>query len=73
MDELQALGIANFAGKKKRGPQKCPDFICGTAMGNITLSSAKGNQQGPDHTADQFTQGCLQKANIRFSDEKLVA
>lgn len=73
MDELQALGIATFAGKKKRGPQKCPDFICRDHNGKYHIIECKGNQQGPDHTADQFTQGRLQKANVRFSDENLVS
>jgi hypothetical protein len=73
VDELQALGIANFAGKKKRGPQKCPDFICTDRNGRYHIIECKGNQQGPDHTAVQFKQGSLQKANIRFKNEKLVA
>ena len=56
IDELQALGIANFAGKKKSGPQKCPDFICTDRNGRYHIIECKGNQQGPDHTAVQFKQ-----------------
>jgi hypothetical protein len=73
IDELQALGIANFAGKKKRGPQKCPDFICTDRNGRYHIIECKGNQQGPDHIAVQFKQGIMQKANIRFKNEQLVA
>ena len=73
MGELQALGVASLGGKKKRGPQKCPDFICRDRNGRYHLIECKGNQQGVSTTANQFEQGRLQKATVRFSNEQLVA
>jgi hypothetical protein len=72
MRELQSLGVATFAGKKKRGPQKCPDFLCEDSAGMLHLVECKGNQQGTNASEDQFIQGRLQKANVLFTNEQLV-
>jgi len=72
MRELQSLGVAKFAGKKKRGPQKCPDFLCEDSAGMLHLVECKGNQQGTNASEDQFIQGRLQKANVLFGNEQLV-
>jgi hypothetical protein len=72
MRELQSLGVATFAGKKKRGPQKCPDFLCEDSAGKLHLVECKGNQQGATASEDQFIQGRLQKANVLFTNEQLV-
>ncbi len=72
MKGLQAKQLATAVMRKKRGPFKCPDFFAVDYQNKIHLIECKGNQQGPDETANQFVRGHQQKWNIRFGDESLV-
>jgi hypothetical protein len=72
MRELEEAGVASFPGKKKRGPQKCPDFFCVDPQGRFHIIECKGNQGGRPETEDQFKRGREQKANILFANEQLV-
>ena len=73
MTELKALGAATFAGPKKQGPQKCPDFLCEDSAGMFHLVECKGNQKGPAASQGQFERGREQKGNVLFTNEKLVS
>jgi hypothetical protein len=55
MEEMRVLGIANFAGKKKRDPQKRADFTCIDRSGKYHMIECKGSQRSSSHTADRFT------------------
>ena len=46
MLELKRQGLTAYVGKKKRGPQKCPDFFCIDPAGRYHLIECKGNQSG---------------------------
>ncbi len=72
MDVLRARNVAQFVGRKKYGPFKCPDFFAVDQKDKIHLIECKGNQEGPTHIDKQFIRGRQQKTNVRFNDESLV-
>jgi hypothetical protein len=57
MLELKRQGLTAYVGKKKRGPQKCPDFFCIDPAGRYHLIECKGNQSGPVAEGRQVVRG----------------
>jgi hypothetical protein len=55
MEELRVLGIANFAGKKKRDPQKRAEFTSIDRSGKYHMIGCKGNQCSSSDTVARFT------------------
>jgi hypothetical protein len=70
LKRLERQQLARFNGPaRRRGPQKCPDFVGVAPDGKLHLIECKGNQQGRRALLTQLSDGRGQKQNVTFPDE----
>jgi hypothetical protein len=70
LKRLERQQLARFNGPaRRRGPQKCPDFVGVAPDGKLHLIECKGNQQGRRVLQTQLSDGRGQKQNVTFPDE----
>jgi hypothetical protein len=70
LKRLQRDGLATYNGpSKRRGPSKCPDFICTDKQGKLHIIECKGTQESKTKLARQLQDGRSQKRNVIFMDE----
>ncbi len=59
-------GAATSRTPGKRGPSKCPDFVCWTPAGRFHVVECKGTQSGSFYRDKQIATAKLQKTTINF-------
>lgn len=59
-------GAATARTPGKRGPTKCPDFVCWKPVGNFHVVECKGTQSGQSSSSKQIRTAQGQKTTINF-------
>ncbi|MBS1029097.1 hypothetical protein [Gluconobacter albidus] len=59
-------GVAAARTPGKRGPTKCPDFICWQPAGSFHVVECKGTQSGNTTHANQIASAQVQKTTVNF-------